>query len=269
MKYFIDFEATQFSEEIISIGCKREDGETFYSLVQPIDSKITPFITNLTGITADMVKEAMSPDAVFELFYDWLLTDKEGVPDFFVWGDSDVDFLRHTFRRTTSIKARIAIGYVTGSIIDYSKQFCKKIKADNCSLIKAYNVLVDASTEQTHNALEDAMMLTKIYQFAENIPVTDLREKMAKAIVKKNNPKDNVLKAWNHCDLSSGMVCIVRKKIPTIAFNNLSDAATWLINNKIQEDQRDKVSHSNIQNKLFQAIANGKQYFGCSWKIIP
>ena len=269
MKYFIDFEATQYSEEIISVGCVREDGETFYSLVRPVGSKITPFITNLTGITADMIEKAMSPDTVFELFYDWLLTDKEGMPDFFVWGNSDGDFLRHTFRRTASVKARIAIGYVTGSIIDYSKQFCKKIKADNCALIKAYNVLVDASTEQTHNALEDAMMLAKIYQLAENIPVTDLREKMADAIVKKTNSKDNTLKVWKHCGLSSGMVCIVKKKIPTMVFNNLSDAATWLINNKIQEDQRDKVSHSNIQNKLFHAIASGKQYFSCSWKLIP
>ena len=33
MKYFIDFEATQFSQEIISIVCYREDGEMFYSLV--------------------------------------------------------------------------------------------------------------------------------------------------------------------------------------------------------------------------------------------
>lgn len=54
MKYFIDFEATQFSQEIISIGCIREDGQTFYALVAPKKGKITPFITNLTGITAEI-----------------------------------------------------------------------------------------------------------------------------------------------------------------------------------------------------------------------
>lgn len=78
MKYFIDFEATQFSEEIISVGCKREDGETFYALVRPIEGKITPFITNLTGITAEMVEEAMSPDTVFEMFYDWAFKNEDG-----------------------------------------------------------------------------------------------------------------------------------------------------------------------------------------------
>lgn len=269
MKYFIDFEATQYSEEIISVGCVREDGETFYSLVRPVDSKITPFITNLTGITADMIEKAMSPDAVFELFYDWLLTDKESIPDFFVWGNSDVDFLRHTFRRTTSMKARIAIGYVTGSIVDYAKKFCKKVKADSCSLIKAYNTLIDANAVQTHNALDDAMMLAKVYQSAENIPVTDLRERMANVVVKKVNPKEDAPKAWNHCGFPSGTVCIVKKKIPTMVFDNISDAATWLINTKIQEDQRDKISRGNVQNKLSHAIASGKQYFGCNWRLIP
>ena len=44
MKYFIDFEATQFSNEIISVGCVREDGKEFYSLVRPEKRKLTKFI---------------------------------------------------------------------------------------------------------------------------------------------------------------------------------------------------------------------------------
>ena len=56
MKYFIDFEATQFSNEIISVGCVREDGETFYSLVNVQRNKITPFITDLTGISKNDVE---------------------------------------------------------------------------------------------------------------------------------------------------------------------------------------------------------------------
>ena len=103
MKYFIDFEATQFSEEIISVGCIREDGETFYSLVAPIEGKITPFITNLTGITAEMLQDAMSPDHVFESFYDWAFANDD-TPDFFVWGNSDIDFLRHTLDAQNLVK---------------------------------------------------------------------------------------------------------------------------------------------------------------------
>lgn len=70
MKYFIDFEATQFSQEIISIGCVREDGKNFYSLIKPKKlSGITDFITSLTGITKDMVREAPNSDEVFKNFF--------------------------------------------------------------------------------------------------------------------------------------------------------------------------------------------------------
>ena len=52
MRYFIDFEASQFAEEIISVGCVDESGRSFYSLVRPKKpKKVTDFITKLTGIT--------------------------------------------------------------------------------------------------------------------------------------------------------------------------------------------------------------------------
>ena len=40
MKYYIDFEAAKYVEEIISVGAVREDGKTFYSLVKPKEGKI-------------------------------------------------------------------------------------------------------------------------------------------------------------------------------------------------------------------------------------
>ena len=50
MRYFIDFEASQFAEEIISVGCVDESGRSFYSLVRPKKpKKVTDFITKLTG----------------------------------------------------------------------------------------------------------------------------------------------------------------------------------------------------------------------------
>lgn len=267
MKYFIDFEATQFSEEIISVGCVREDGETFYSLVHPVDSKITPFITNLTGITAEMVETAMSPDAVFEKFYDWMLTDNIGMPDFYVWGNSDVDFLRHTFRRTVSMKARIAIGYMSGSIINFAKRFCKKIDAENCALIKAYNTLVDAEAIQTHNALDDAVMLAEVYRVYSEISTNELKEKMSAVILKKKTNSEQK-KAWNHCGFPVGTVCIVKKKIPIYVFENVAAAADWLVENEVQPDQKDTISKENMKNKIRHAYASGKPYFGYNWRYI-
>ena len=57
MKYFIDFEATQFSGDIISVGCVDETGRRFYSLVKPHKlGLMTGFITDLTGITDEQVR---------------------------------------------------------------------------------------------------------------------------------------------------------------------------------------------------------------------
>ena len=66
MNYFIDFEATQFSNDIISIGCIDENGEEFYSLINPGEGKLTSFITELTGITDEMLNKADSLDIILK-----------------------------------------------------------------------------------------------------------------------------------------------------------------------------------------------------------
>lgn len=79
MNYFIDFEATQFSNEIISIGCVSETNAKFSRMIYT-DKKITSFITNLTGITDEMNKAAPSLDDVFTLFFYWILEHNDGTP---------------------------------------------------------------------------------------------------------------------------------------------------------------------------------------------
>lgn len=274
MNYFIDFEATQFSQEIISVGCVREDGETFYALVAPKDGKITPFITNLTGITAEMLQNAMSPDHVFESFYDWALANDD-TPNFFVWGNSDVDFLRHTFRRTESRKARIAIGYIAGSIVDYAKIFCKRVKADRCSLIKAYNALIDGEKEQNHHALDDAVLLFEVYKEVSNMTVTDLQEKMSTVITikkskeKKEKVSQSVYIAWNKIGFPSGTICIINKhKEAIMHWANLEEAAQWIFNNKINETQKATVTLERVQAKINSAYSCGAQYYGFNWRKV-
>ena len=56
MNFYLDFEAARFSNRIISIGCIAGNGETFETLVSPGDKeKVDKFITELTGITNEMV----------------------------------------------------------------------------------------------------------------------------------------------------------------------------------------------------------------------
>ena len=91
MKYFLDFEATQFSNEIIAIGCVNENNQTFYSLVKP-KKKITDFITSLTGITNEMLEDAPSSDKAFSAFYDWLNHNEPA--EFYCYGNCDIDFVK-------------------------------------------------------------------------------------------------------------------------------------------------------------------------------
>ncbi|MBR3228427.1 MAG: hypothetical protein IKF68_07795 [Erysipelotrichaceae bacterium] len=69
MNCYIDFEASEAQHRIISVGCIREDGEEFYSLVRT-DDPITPRITKITGIVQEEVDAAPSVSEVFSSFYD-------------------------------------------------------------------------------------------------------------------------------------------------------------------------------------------------------
>lgn len=276
MKYFIDFEATQFSEEIISVGCIREDGETFYSLVAPVEGKITPFITNLTGITAEMLKDAMSPDTVFEKFYDWAFADISENPEFFCWGNSDASFLRHTFKRTTSYKARVAIGYMTAGVIDYAKRFCQRIKAKQCGLVKAYNGLIDENKEQNHNSLDDAVMLYEVYQVVEVSETDYLRDRMKNYIALKSvkkevekEPESSEVVKWNCRGFSNGTICIINnKKEALYNFPTLKEAIDWVMNNFVPADQREVVKRDTLSKNIKKAYTNGSMYCGYKWRIV-
>ena len=255
MKYFIDFEATQFSEEIISVGCIREDGESFYSLVAPSKGKITPFITNLTGITKQMIDEAMSPDKVFEMFYDWAFVPDD-TPDFYCWGDSDSSFIQHTFKRTTSRKARMALGYVCGGLIDYHKKFCKSTKLTSCTLIKAYNILLEPEAKQTHNALDDAVMLFDIYKFASGKTLGELRDIMAPIAVQtqKNVSKERYISILNE------------QNEVVMTFMSLSEATNWYIKNKIKG--KSGFHKERIQNRIKKACDTNGKYANMNWSYV-
>lgn len=263
MKYFIDFEATQYSNEIISVGCIKEDGQSFYSLVAPVEGKITPFITNLTGITAEMVKNAMSPDVVFDNMYHWVF-DNDNDPEFYVWGNTDVDFVRHTFKRTNLLTARLILGYMSGSIRDYAKVFCKKYKLSSCSLIKAFKC-IEPNAEQNHNALDDAMMLYKIVNNIDNISDEVIKEQFVCFVPKEENDEDVI----GH--LPTGTIYVIAGKKFVKAFEEVEDAAEWFLDKQgccknMDKETKDASTITVIKN-IKKHIANGKCYGNFKWRV--
>jgi inhibitor of KinA sporulation pathway (predicted exonuclease) len=273
MKYFIDFEATQYSEEVISIGCIREDGQTFYSLVAPVDGKITPFITNLTGITAEAVANAMSPDAVFEKFYDWAFSDREDNPDFYCWGNSDVGFLQNTFKRTTSFQARLAIGYMCGSMLDYSRRVAKRANmyGKSLALLQVWKCFEPNAT-QNHNALDDAVMLYSVYQEVEKYSKLELEAILCAKYQSAAAPRSTTYVRWTQMNYPVGTICIIDKhKVAKKTFADEHEAAKWIFEEKVDTATKciTNTNINNIEKKIVKAYTNGTPYFNMKWVIVP
>lgn len=270
MNYFIDFEATQFSEEIISVGCVREDGETFYALVAPVEGKITPFITNLTGITKEMLSTAFSADHVFESFYDWVFSDSNDNPTFYVWGNSDGSFIRHTACKMNSVKAKMAIGYIAASMKDYSKICKKNLKWDTIhGLLKTLQKF-SPEAEQTHNSLDDAIMLKQVYEHMNNNSREYLLElfncwlKTPKAPNVKVAEENPITVA----DLPKGTIYIKSGKKITCTFTDAKEAANWLRENKCKNEAYDNFDYQNAMNKILKSCKNGSLYYAIKWRMV-
>lgn len=171
MKYFIDFEATQFSNEIIAVGCVNEKGDTFYSLVKP-ESKITSFITELTGITQEDVEAALEPNIVFSNMFDWILKDSANDKnEFYCYGNCDVKFIKTNFNKSTNFKAGAMLGFIRSSLIDYAPRV--KAHYGLCTPInlgKIADHIRGYAVSQTHNALDDALLLKFVFEEVESTP---------------------------------------------------------------------------------------------------
>ena len=169
MNFYLDFEATQFSERIISIGCVAENGMTFNSLVNPgKDAKITSFITKLTGITKEMVDSAESADDVFMNFANWVvntsLCAKDPHPKYYVYGDNDAEFLQRTINHMSNPMAISFAISIKALMTDYSKTVTQHFGINQVGLNRVYQLLRDEEHIQKHDALEDAMMLKYVQE---------------------------------------------------------------------------------------------------------
>lgn len=284
MKYFIDLEATQFSNEIISIGCVREDGETFYSLVNVAKNKMTNFITELTGITKEDVSTAPSSDEVFTEFYDWIIPDESKV-QFFCYGNADLGFIRKNLNKATTVKAQMALSVLALHLIDYSKcveRHFGLIKAISLKKVLAYYRQVD-EIEQNHNALEDALFLKEIYdRINEEEEVVDCPfpgyEKPLQ-IVSSTAPKAKTMpisrklsitvdKFMNE-DIEFDVLQTSTKKGGTIIkrFSGKEAALNYIISTMSAETQ-EVAQPRNVASRLIRASTRNEQYCGRWWKIV-
>lgn len=171
MNFYIDFEANQFSNRIISVGCVSDSEQTFFQLCKPSKKgeKITSFITELTGITQEAIDMAKTADEVFTEFFDWIdaiCYNSKEIPEFYCYGNSDKDFLQATVKYMTDFKAITMVNSLIASMKDYTKilNFEHPI-----GLIKLYNFLLASEIKQNHNSLDDAKKLKYVFDNRDKI----------------------------------------------------------------------------------------------------
>ena len=166
MNFYLDFEATRFSNRIISIGCVAGTGETFETYVNPGDKKkVDKFITELTGITNEMLAEAPDADTAFKMLYDFIEANSDGeAPAYYVYGNSDVDFINSTLRHMSDTQACVCAQAIAGNLIDYASVVKKFFVAKSDLALRKVYMLIQEQKElvQKHDALEDARMLETV-----------------------------------------------------------------------------------------------------------
>lgn len=260
MKYFIDFEATQFSGDIISVGCVDEMGRRFYSLVKPHKlGLMTGFITDLTGITMDDIRSAPTVNEAFAEFYDWI--DKTGRADFYVYGNSDAHFIKTTLQYVTEVKAQFALSLILGALHDYSYKLADHFGITQpVSLLRSAEYYSGKRILQKHNSLEDSLLLKYVYEKSQRdviteCPFPEYKRKDEDPAESKRQAKPKILiKAIGEEDAKT--------------FYSYRKAAEWVMKDLMPEDEpSDEKTKSNVCNRIVKSAKHFKPYCGYKWYI--
>jgi inhibitor of KinA sporulation pathway (predicted exonuclease) len=283
MNFYLDFEATRFSNRIISIGCTNEKGATFKTLVKPNKGKVDKFITELTGITREMLEDAPSPDEAFNAFAEWAYVNSENTaPKYFCYGDSDKDFIAATMRTMSDFKAISFAASVKDLLIDYAPEVANYLCYGKVALKKVVALIEDVDeVEQSHDALEDAEMLRKVVENlqtkctpadAEKLATMKSaprpgRKKAPEIFVNWPNKPNDRFKANTFADETNYIIkCESSDGIKY--FDNIDTATLWVIKYLIKGKSPKKASDmDSIRHKIKMAIKNNRQsYCGFKWE---
>lgn len=287
MKFYLDFEATRFSNRIISIGCVAENGNTFSTLVKPGNKKkVDKFITELTGITNEMLAEAPSADQAFSKLADWFEENSSGIaPEFYCYGDSDAVFIQHTLADMEDTKACLCAMAIGGNMIDYASVVKRFFVAKSDVALRKVYMLIQSQQElvQKHDALEDALMLQCVVENLETKCKPEDKETiMAMPSQKKPKTKKapNLFLKWDGqpkweadtlADESKWMFkCTDQHSGDVKYFDSAETAALWIIRYIARNVSPKSSEHrQRIANAVAAAVESGKCRYNCYWEYNP
>ena len=283
MKFFIDFEALQYSEQIISIGCSSEEGNTFQTYVKPPKGeKVSKFITELTGITNETLVDAPTADEAFNLFFDFIINNSVGSrPEYFCYGDADKSFLNKTLKKMSDPRAITFVIALEKELVDYSNLVKKYFNTkNNIALRKVYILLKEEDTIQKHDALEDAQMLQEVAMNLTNKCVPEDLE-VIQTIPSQKKPKDKskapeIFLSWTGpkedantlADETNWNVrCYTNDCHMVKHFDNWTTAALWAIRFVTKGYSPKNPEHIKRVISIIQgAMKNGNKAYGLWWE---
>lgn len=287
MVYYIDFEALQYSEKIISIGCIAENGHTFSTLVCPNQKKIkiTKLITQLTGITKEMLVNAPSVDDAFTSLSKFIDQNKDNTEDvFYCYGSSDATFLEKTLPSATTSRAQNVINFIRKRLQNYAPIVKQFFQCENdIALSKVFILMRAAAFEQRHDALEDAEILKEVVHNLTTCCIPEDRERLAQ-IPSNHIPRKRrdlapaIYRSWSDCiadkmkanclaDSNNYTIKAYNAETnETIYFNSANTAALWIIKYFNRSVSPRKPEHVNpIETRIVQTAAAAKKYYGLEW----
>lgn len=288
MVFFIDFEAAQFSDQIISIGCVTLTNQQFYSLARPREVSITKFTTALTGITREMLLNAPTTAEAFTNLYRFINSHKDDENIFYTFSTTDKHFLSRTIAKMEKHDIISFMKELSCSLVDFSTITAVDLGA-NRGLSKLYQALYDREYQQTHNALDDAKILRKIYQWLAYASDDDKKSaldrlnklylstnpKLAQTMDLKKKSAPPLFIEWNNYNMHTAptgatkddyLVCGYNDAGEYFYFKDFETAALWVCK-FISRGSPKKESHlSKLQKGIRRAIAGGFSYQTLYWK---
>ena len=283
MKFYIDFEATQFTNHILSIGCVSETGACFKSLVRPLDMKhhkLTRFITDLTGITKEDLEQAPDTNQVFNMFYQWWCNNwGDETPEFICYGNCDKGFVRATLNYVTDLKAIMILSLIHTHIVDYGPTVAKHFGRSAVGLKRVYNLIKNEDEMQKHDALEDAEMLKFILENLDEVPADiDLppaQPKLGKTLapeIFRNWPGHKHMKFEVDTLADENTYkykCTDAMGIYTKYFDSLTTAALWVMKflgtSGLSPKKPEDIER--VKTVIQKAIRKGIKSYGFSWEM--
>ncbi len=170
---FIDFEGSQYGQEIIAIGAIKVDldnknliKKTYnpFKCYIKIDEDVGDFITNLTGISNELLnKKGLSFNLAIKKLESYV--GKDSVK-FFHYGNFDVHLL-HNSRNKNKLNENEFIARILNNSIDFSKVLSHYVKSEKntpLSLVDALRIFQTNIDQNLHDPETDAINLMHLYQ---------------------------------------------------------------------------------------------------------